>query len=101
MSLAQMPMIPKRYLHIGFHFAGAPKAAELEPIFAELSDDWIRYSHNNWIAWTKHDQVYWTERLKSNLGPFDHFLILEIKQGQPLGGILPQWIWNWLYKVRS
>ena len=101
MTLAQMPMIPKRYLHIGFHFAGPPKVSELEPLFAELADDWLRYSQSNCIAWTKYDQAYWTERLKISLGQFDHFLIVEVRSGQPLGGILPQWIWNWLYKPRS
>lgn len=101
MSQSQMPVVTRGYLHIGFHFASMPKTTELEPIFMNFSDDWVRYAGNCWLVWTKYSQAQWLEALKPQLGEHDHVLILEIKPSQPLSGWLPQWIWNWLYKVRG
>lgn len=99
MNQAQMPL--KKYLHIGLHFSGLPKDKELESVFSVLAEDWIRYSNNCWIAWTKHDPEIWLKALHQRLNQNDQVLILEITQDQNIQGMLPQWIWNWLYKRRT
>ncbi len=93
-------MTQKRYLHIGFYFAGIPLIKELEPIFASLSEDWIRYAGNCWIVWTANSPEEWLRAFQPKLGIKDKMLILELSSGQEPNGYLPEWIWHWLFKNR-
>ena len=89
----------KQYLHIAFHSVGQPLIKELEPVFGNLAEDWIRYSGNCWIVWTSNDPNAWHAALKPHMRPDDQFLILGLKNGIAVGW-LPQWIWDWINKPR-
>lgn len=90
----------KKYFHIGIYFAEVTLDKELEYIFNNYSDDWIRYASNCWIIYTKHTSEEILNLLRNYLSSRDQVLILEVVKNQQLSGWLPQWIWSWLNKER-
>jgi len=91
----------KRYLHIGFGMLDVQRLSKLDAEFNRLSEDWFRYTGNAWLTWTPYEASVWFNALKPHLKAGEHLLILELKINQGVvHGVLPQWAWNWLNKVR-
>src|SRR5438067_2116973 len=84
-----------QFVHVGLVFPGVPKMRDLEPIFTQISDDWIRYSANNWILWTSKNATEVGNALISRIDEQDHFLIVPVDMNFCAGRLAP-WIWTWI-----
>ena len=90
----------KHYLHIGFIWRGPVKQDEIRPIF-DLAEDWIMYGGNNWIIYTDQAPLQWCGWLRAVLGPDDSVLIVELNGTLLAGGVMPQWVWDWVNRDRN
>jgi len=93
-------LLSKRYIHVGFNFVGQPITKELEPVFTNMSLDWVRYSSHCWLAYTQNDNQAWLNALKPHIADPNSMLILEVRHPQIVQGWLPPWIWEWINKPR-
>jgi hypothetical protein len=85
----------RKFLHIGFTFAGPPRMKDLEPVFTASGDDWIRYSAASWIVWTEKSATDWYMIVKPHIAPFEYILITGMDMNERMGW-QPQSVWDWI-----
>jgi hypothetical protein len=88
-----------KFLHISFQWSGAPKMAELEPVFDQALE-WMRYAPNCWIVWTTTDATGWHNRLISHITANDRLFVCELNMANKQGW-MERWAWDWMNKPRS
>lgn len=89
-----------KFMHVGFAFAGVPKILDLEPVFNQMGDQWIRYSTSGWVMWTPKDAVTIYYTLNPHLDLGDNVLIAPL-DGSACFGRLPPWMWEWLQQRQA
>lgn len=93
--------ITYRYLTVVIAFAPSStiKTKELEPLMASISGDWLRYAGNAWVLWTAYTAHECTQRIRQQLAPLDHVLVVGLDMHDK-DGWQPRWVWDWLNKER-
>ena len=85
-----------RFVHVGFSFPGPPKMRDLEPVFTQLSQDWLRYSSTNWILWTDKSLEEIMAGVNPHLDDPDQVFMVPFDLSTQVLGIISPWIWDWM-----
>lgn len=95
------PMVPKlpphRYIHLSFNYLGKANSDAVQKLCEENAEDWIHYLPDCWIVKTRSTVDFWMKKLKSILGVYDLFLVVEINILTSWGW-LPAWVCDWINK---
>ena len=84
---------------ITFSFAKAPKVTELQPVFDQQAEDWLRLNVHTWLAYSNLTSAQWYEVLRLHLTQDDSVLVMRLDATEYFGWE-PEWVWNKIQKKR-
>jgi hypothetical protein len=96
----------KRYIHITFHFPPSLTSLEaqhrIQPVI-NTADDWLKYADNCWIVWSSLTPKDWYGKfaLVPELKDCSILIFYVDLSPDKRFGQLPQWVWDWIQKIRA